>query len=391
VIGRTILLAAGFGLCGVCQAPAQIDPYARNLLHLGYDQPLAGRGPHAAYAYYYYNDPAFQNTNMALRCAVAPVYFDGELGFRQLLSPNTDVGLALNGGGFNDNYYEIRHGHYLRDESFDGYGGGAALKLYHRLNPGQMIPLNAVLSSGFRYSTYAKTSKTDPNFELPEERVTMSVRAGLRLAGKEPVLYPDLAMELSIWYERQWRLTEDNEYGFSNDREVQPTLDMYWMYAGLNYAWTNIGTQFTFALTAGGAHDADRFGAARMGSVLPLAAEFPLILPGYYYQEISAERFAHLSASYVFPLSANHRWQLRVGGTTSYVDYVPGLEESGHWHTGVGPDLSYTSEHNTWRIVLRYGYGINAERNSGEGAHSIGLLCQFNFGPEPNWRHLLRW
>lgn len=391
MIWRIILLAVGLVWGGLCLAPAQIDPYARNLLQLGYDQPLAGRGPHAAYAYYYYNDPAFLNTNMALRLAVAPVYFDGELGFRELLSPTTDVGLALNGGGFNDNYYEIRQGHYLRSESFEGYGGGGALKLYQRLNPGQMIPLNAVFSGGFRYSTYKETSKTDPAFEVPDERMTMSVRAGLRLAGKEPVLYPDLAMEVSIWYERQWRQANDDAYGFSNDREVQPTLDLYWMYAGLNYSWTNTGTQFTFALTAGGSHDADRFGSARLGGVLPLAAEFPLILPGYYYQEISADRFAHVSASYSLPLSDNRRWRFRIGATSAYVDYVPGLEQSGHWHTGVGPDLSYTSAKDTWRIVLRYGYGINAERENGAGAHSIGLLCQFNFGPNPNWRHLLRW
>lgn len=385
------MLGIGFAICAKLPASAQIDPYARNLLQLGYDQPLAGRGPQAAYAYYYYNDPSFLNTNMALRLAVAPVYFDGELGFRELLSPYTDVGLALSGGGFNDNYYEIRQGHYLRDESFEGYGGGAALKLYHRLNPDQMIPLNVVLSGGFHYSTYDTTSKTAPQFELPDERVNLSVRAGLRLAGKEPMLYPDLAMELSVWYERQWRLVEDKYYGFGNDREVAPALDLYWLYAGLNYSWTNVGTQFTFALTAGGSHHADRFSAARLGGVLPLAAEFPLILPGYYYQEISAARFAHLSASYVFPLSENHRWQLRCGGTTSYVDYVPGLAQSGHWHTGVGPDLSYTSKYDTWRIVLRYGYGFNAERKNGEGAHSIGLLCQFNFGPDPNWKHLLRW
>ncbi|MCO5051842.1 MAG: hypothetical protein M9920_06020 [Verrucomicrobiae bacterium] len=380
-------LALGAGL----PARAQIDPYARNLLQLGYDQPLAGRGPQAAYAYYYYNNPHFQRTNLALRVAVAPVYFDGELGFREALSPHTDLGLAVSGGGFNDNYYEIRQGHYHRDESFEGYGGGAALKLYHRLNPDQLIPLNYVLSGGFHYSTYDTTSETAPAFELPDERVNLSVRTGLRLAGREPVLYPDLAMELSVWYEHEWRLVEDRYYGFGNDRKVVPSVGTYWLYAGLNYSWTNSGTQFTAALTSGGSHHSDRFSAARLGGVLPLAAEFPLTLPGYYYQEISAARFTHLSVSYLVSLSANHRWQLRLGGTSSHVEYVSGFNQSTHWHTGVGPDLSYTSPNDTWRVILRYGYGINAERNHGSGAHSIGLLCQFNFGPEPNWRHLLRW
>lgn len=383
-------MICGLGCGGVVLASAQIDPYARNLLQLGYDQPLTGRGPHAAYAYYYYNNPAFVNTNLALRLAVAPVYFDGELGFRELLSPTTDVGLGIRGGGYNDNYYEVRQGSYRRDESFDGFGGGTALKLYQRLNPSQMIPLNAVVSGGFHYSTYAATDETAPQFELPDERVTTFVRTGLRLAGKEPLLDPDLAMELSVWYEKQWRMSEDRDYGFANDRRVEPTTDLYWLYAGLNYAWTNRGTQLTFAFMAGGSDNADRFSAWRLGGVLPLAAEFPLILPGYYYQEISAQRFLHASASYLFPLSDNHRWQLRVGATSSYVDYAPGLEQPNHWNTGVGTGLSYTSAYNTWRVVLRYGYGINALRDGEEGAHSVGLLCQFNFGPEPPWKNVLR-
>lgn len=385
---KSILCAVCWGISSL--AFAQIDPYDRNLLQLGYDQALAGRGPQAAYVYYYYNDASFLNTNQALRLAIAPVYFDGEWGFRELLSPHTDLGLALSGGGFNDNYYEIRPGGYRRDESFEGYGGGAAVKLYHRINPEQIIPLNAVLQGGFHYSTYEKTDETAAQFRLPDERFNTFVRAGLRLAGKEPMLYPDLAMELSVWYERQWRFVEDNDYGFAADRRVKPTTDLYWLYATLNYAWTNRGTQCTFSFMVGGSEDADRFSAWRLGGVLPLAAEFPLMLPGYYYQEISAQRFAHASASYLLPLSENHRWQLRLGATSAYVDYVPGLGQSGHCHTGVGPDLSYTSERNTWRVILRYGWGFNAERQGHDGAHSVGLLCQFNFGPEPAWKQLLR-
>lgn len=370
-------------------AHAQIDPYSRNLLQLGYDQALVGRGPQAAYVYYYYNNPAFLRTNLALRLAVAPVYFDGELGFREFLSPHTAAGVALRGGGFNDNYYEVRQGRYLRSESFTGYGGGAALKLYHRMNPGQMIPLHAVGQAGFHYSTYATTDKTDLAFEVPDDRMNTFVRVGLRLAGKEPMLYPDLGMEVSVWYEHQWQFN-DSSYGFANDRSIEPTTSRYWLYAGLNYAWTNRGTQITFALTAGGSERADRFSGWRLGGVLPLAAEFPLIMPGYYYQEISAQRFVHLTTSYLLPLSANHCWQLRLGATTAFVDYVPGLSQPGHWHTGIGPDLSYTSPGESWRIVLRYGYGFNALRDGREGAHSVGLLCQLNLGLDPALKKRLR-
>ena len=76
---RTLPVTIGLVLGSASMAPAQIDPYARNLLQLGYDQSLPGKGPQAVYAYYYNNNPEFLRTNIALRLAVAPIYFDGEI------------------------------------------------------------------------------------------------------------------------------------------------------------------------------------------------------------------------------------------------------------------------------------------------------------------------
>ena len=140
-------MAIGLVLGSASMALAQVDPNPRSLLQLGYDQFLAGQGPQSLYAYYYYNNPAFLRTNVALRLAMAPIYLDGEIGFRQLL-PHADVGIGIYGGGFGDNYYEVRQGHYYKSESFYGHGGGASLSLYHRLNPGQLIPLNVVVRGG---------------------------------------------------------------------------------------------------------------------------------------------------------------------------------------------------------------------------------------------------
>ncbi len=358
-------------------ARAQVDPYPRSLLQLGYDQSLSGTGPQSLYAYYYFNNPAFLRTNMALRLAVAPVYFYGELGFRQVL-PRTDFGIGLRGGAFGENYYEINQGQYIKGESFDGSGGGASLNLYHLVDPGYLIPLNVIVQAGGDYTAYSATHKTDARFQLPEDGPSTFARAGLRFAGKEPMLYADLAMEVSVWYEQQWRFN-DGPYGFAGDRAVVPSTGLYWLYAGLSYAWTNTGNQFTFALTAGGSDNADRFSAYRLGGVLPLAAEFPLTLPGYYYQEISAAGFVHLSASYVAPLSADHRWQLRLEAASAYVDYLPGFQQPNHWNTGAGPSLSFTSRSEVWRVILRYGYGFNALRDGREGAHSVGVLYQYNF------------
>src|SRR4030095_5645277 len=104
-IRRMAFCLGGLLLLTVRACIAQIDPYSRNLLQLGYDQPIECHAPQALYAYYYHNNPEFIRTNIALRLAVAPVYFDGELGFKQLISPSTHFGIGLYGGAFGDNFY----------------------------------------------------------------------------------------------------------------------------------------------------------------------------------------------------------------------------------------------------------------------------------------------
>jgi hypothetical protein len=357
---------------------AQIDPEHRNLLELGYDQPLEGQGPQGIYAYYYYNNPDFFNTNLDLRVAVAPAYVDGELGFKQLLSPTTDVGLGFNGGMFGANYYEVRQGQFYKNESFNGDGGGAALSVYQLLNPGMLIPINLVARGGMRDSTFTDTSDTAGNFTLPGNQVEGYTREGIRVAGKEPVLYPDLGLELSVWFEREWRL-DSQQYGFNDDRSISPNVDLYWLYAGLNYAWTNSGQKIEFAFTAGGSSGADRFSAWRLGGVLPLVSEFPLTLPGYYYEELTATSFQHYYADYDVPLDSEHRWDFRLEAATAHLDYLPGDAQRSNWQTGAGVGLSFAPKNKNFEIILRYGYGFNAIRDGKEGAQSVGLLFQYNF------------
>lgn len=360
-------------------ALAQVDPYHRNLLHLGYDQPIDRQGPQGIYAYYYYNNPETIGTNMALRLAVAPVYLDGEFGFRQLLSPTTHLGIGFYGGGFGDNYYEVRQGDYRRSESFYGHGGGTSLSIYQLMNPRMRIPLNLVARAGFRYSTFSETSDTADDFELPDGRPMPYVRAGLRLGGKQPILYPDLGLEVSVWYERQWRLNE-GAYGFNRDRTMEGRTDLYWAFAGMDHAWTNAGHKASFATTAGGSSGADRFSAWRPGGVLPLVAEFPLMLPGYYYQELTVKRFVHFYASYLLSIDRANRVQVRFEAATALLTYLRDFEQPDPWQTGMGVGLSFTPKNKLFRVVLRYGYGFNAIRDNGqEGSHSVGMLFQYDF------------
>ena len=67
----------------------------------------------------------------------------------------------------------------------------------------------------------------------------------------------------------------------------EPNSHLFWGRALLAYTMPEWKHYFSVALTAGTSANADRFSAYRLGSVLPLASEFPLNLPGYYFQEIT--------------------------------------------------------------------------------------------------------
>jgi hypothetical protein len=374
---RTILFT-GLTLSIAPGAFAQIDPSKRELIQMGYNQPLQGRGPLAAYGFYYLNKPEFlKQTNLTLRLAMAPVYMDSELGLAGALGPNTDVGIGLAGGGFADGYSEVHAGKYERDESFLGHGGEISSSIYHLFNPGQRIPLYAVLRGAAHYSAFSEDDKTGDTFVLPEDQFNFRVRAGFRWGGREPLMQPDLAMEVSVWYEGEFR-TKPGLYGYGMDRELEHNPSLFWGRALLAYTLPECKHNFGLNLTAGSGTKLDRLSAYRLGGNLPLYSEFPLSLPGYYFQEITARSFFLLGGNYSLPLDANQRWRLAASASVARVDYLDGLEQPGHWHSGVGGGLVYRSPSDSWQVAVAYGYGFEAIRDGGRGAQSLAILVQFD-------------
>jgi hypothetical protein len=359
------------------RCPAQIDPIERNLVELGYDQALIGHGPDAAYAYYYFNRPDFLGDDIALRMVLAPAYLDSELGFKGLISKYTDFGVGLTGGAFGDNFYDVEQGRYIETRSFYGSGGGSALSLYQLVDPGFKIPLTAVARVGFHYASYFDANTTGSHFKVPPDQLNAYDRFGLRLGGKQPILYPALGMELSAWYQRE-RHFDDDPYGYHGDRVITPDTDLYWAVASLDYTSKDTGDRLSFATTAGGSTNADLFTAWRLGGVLPLGSELPLIIPGYYYEELTATRFVHFYGSYSVPLDHRRRWNLGFEAATARLVYFPGYAQTSNWQSGVGTRITFAAN-KSYKIVLRYGYGINAIRYGRLGSDSVGLLFQYDF------------
>ena len=367
-------------------ASAQIDPVKRDLIQIGYNGALEGRQPFSGYAFYYHNQPDFlQNTNLTLRLAVAPTYVDSELGILNGLGENTDIGIGAAGGAFADSYNEIHGGKYYPEQSFDGYGAETSLSFYHCFDPNELIPLNLVVRFTPHYTAYGRND-TAPDFVLPNDHLDGSVRAGLRFGGVEPTLFPALAMELSVWYEGHFR-SNSGYYGYTTpgDPNYDPyhlnrQSQLFWSEAALSYTFSNTQQNVYIRLTAGTSVDADRFSAYRLGSFLPLIAEFPLSLPGYFYQEISAKQFVLLNGSYLVPISKKYHFDFAFNGSAAVVDYLQGTGQPGSWLTGVSGGLLWHSPSDRLKVMADYAYGFNAIRNGRRGANSIGFLLQIDLG-----------
>lgn len=374
--GRGAPLAGLLTLALPGLADAQIDPRHRELLQLGLHETLEGRGPLRGYGYLYINEPDYLGKGRTVRLALAPVYVDTELGLRSALSPNTDLGLGLAGGGYADGYSEIRHGRYLRGESFSGHGLRGAIALYHRFNPIGPVPVFGVFRIEERHAFYQRDKQTEPSFSLPPTQAETRLKMGVRAGGVEPVALPGRAAELSLWYEGRWRLNP-GAYGYEGDRRVEPNAHLFWSRALVAWPFKN-DRRLIASLTGGTARNPDRFSVFRLGGVLPMAAEFPLSMPGYYYEEVSARNFGLLNVSWIRPLSEDLKtWVGTLSAATAVVEYAPGLEQPQKSHTGVGAGLGYLGK--AWQSFVEYGYGFNAVRGHGNGAHSIAMRLQYDF------------
>jgi hypothetical protein len=366
---------------------AQIDPEKRRLAQFGFNQPIEGRSPISGYGFYYLNQPHFFHTNLTLRLAIAPVYVDGELGYSGLLGPNTDLAVGVAGGAFADSFSEIRRGKYLEEESFLGHGGEVSLSLYHRFNPEATVPLWLVLRAAAHQSYYTEDD-TAKGFELPEDRAELRLRTGFRLGGQEPSMTEPLALELSVWHEAQFR-DKSGSYGFANDRNVEASSHLFWARALMKYTFDESEQLIEASVTAGTSIHADRFSAYRLGGVLPFASEFPLNIPGYYFQELTARRFMLLNVQYSFPIEPSKNWRVSTFAATGPIDYLEPLAQPGHWHSGVGGGITYISPAGAWLATLIFSHGFDAMRSHGRGANQIGLLLQYDF--EAKRRGKSRW
>lgn len=359
-------------------ASAQLDPEPRANLELGVEGPLRGNGPLSGYGFFLWNRPHFIEEDWYWRVIFAPTYLTSELVRDRWPADGHAIGLGLAGGFFPYDFDEFREGNHKERESFWGHGGETTFTYYRRLKIAELVPLEGQLRLRPQYVVYQRSWETAPQFRLPVDTAIYSARAGIRVGGEPPELLPDVALEASFWYEVSYRQNA-GPYGFPEAPiRVQQTTQRAWARGGGIITVTKTHTARVF-FTAGAAHTPDALSSFRLGSALPFRHEFPLVLHGYYVDEVFARRFWLLNASYRFPLwPGSERVRLQLAGDYAQVDYLEGHALPRRTLRGVGAKLTVALTPRTM-LILGYGYGLDAPRDGRFGGHEANTLIEFKF------------
>ena len=374
------LLAALFAALAV-PSRAQIDTERRVLLEGGYEQGFLQPGPKAPYAYAYMNIPEVAGSSSALRMAVAPVYVDAELGLIDVLGKWSDAGIGFSGGGYALGQTEVRRGDEKRGESFTGHGGGPSLSLYPHLGHVGPVPISGIARAGASWSDYRRDYATAPEFVLPPNEWTGTLRFGIRAGGQPPGLDKAPSGEISFWYEARDR-EHGGAYGYNGDRVAERATHLYWTRMLFTYAFPD-NRRLGLGANLGSGTSVDRFSAYRVGGMLLNNSEFPMALPGYFSQEIAAEKVAHLWLRVGKPLTSERRVVFNVFAAGATIKPVPTTDAGGAQHFGVGIGMEFAPRKAALRGELKYGYSPTALRSGGRGGQGVALTLELNLGETP--------
>lgn len=282
-----------------------MDAERRTRFEVGVEAPLRGNGPLSGYGYVFLTRPYVLHENLYLRAAIAPIYATGELIRDRWPTTHSALGFGLAGGILAASHLAFRDGGFDKARSFSGDLVEGTLAYYVR-GPllGGLLPLEGQVRLLPTYVMYHRTGDTSLRFRLPEDSAVYRMRAGIRLGGVPPDLFPEVAAELSLWHLLSYREAA-GRFGLpERPQETEHLTQATWLRLGGIYSFR--GTQASAFLTAGVAGDTDALSAFRLGGGLRMRTEFPFLLHGYNVDEILARRFWLVNLAYRFRAPWSH-------------------------------------------------------------------------------------
>lgn len=359
-------------------ASAQIDDTKRLLLEGGYEGGLGSPGPASPYAFLYVNRPGAAGPGSAWRLALAPVYLDTELGLPRAFGGRTDIGLGFSGGGYAFGNAQVHRGDEKTGESYIGHGLAPSVSLYPRIGDVGQVPVSGVFRLSAVYTDFQRADRTDESYEPPPDEWTGVARAGVRAGGVEPGMDRGRAAEASLWAETRVR-DRPASYGYAGDRYARRNVNLIW--ARVQLSLPAGSARVSGGLNAGSGGQIGRLTAYRLGGMLTQTSEFPLILPGYFAQEISARRFVHAWAQTALPAGDSKRFTIEFTAAAANVSPVRGTDPGGVGHAGLAAGFGFSPPDGALRAGLTYGFAPTALRGKRRGAQAFALVVEIDFLP----------
>jgi len=369
IVGVAILLL-------VSAAHAQVDPHKRTNLEAGIEAPFRGNAPLDGYVFLYVNRPDFPSTDWYSRVIIAPTYVTGEI-VRDFAGHA--FGLGIDGGEFQNSVYDYRSGLLDKAESFQGGGAGATLSYYWRqLKIGGVVPVEGMLRFRPQYVSYDTGSETSSNFALPGDTGIYAFRAGVRVGGMPPELFPKEALEVSAYHEARYR-DSSGQFGLPNRQQFTDHFTQAtWGRAGaILPVW--LDHTISLFITGGVAEKSDTLSVFRLGGPFRFRAELPLVLHGYNINEVYAKSFGLINLSYRLQPIRELDWLgLQFSADYARVDFPSDHTLPHHNLPALGADI-VAQMGKAGLLVLGYGYGFDAPRPRQSGAQEAHIMFEKKF------------
>jgi hypothetical protein len=327
------------------------------------------------FGFYWFNEDHYPWTNTALRVIFAGIFADAELSY--FLRANTNIAVGVGGGGglFLESLTPYDRGERLTQQSFYGDTAYARVFVNETIPNPTPLPINVRGTYGVAGAFYRDTSGTR-NFVIPNDFLTQTLTAELRLGGIEPGIAAIRGAELYISLDANYRT------GFEPFGPVGGTFpahtDYQRAFASLSGKIPITGTTLYARLCGGLGEHIDELSAWKLGGNLIGAESLSFQLHGYYLRELFADDFGLANLDWSFPLLPNRKLTGHLYGDWAVVK--PPLPQPADFHNyfGTGAGLGFLGPCRT-RCLLTYGYGINAVRNGDRGGHEVGLAVEKQF------------
>ena len=227
--------------------------------------------------------------------------------------------------------------------------------------------------------TFFRDTSTTLNFQRPDDFLTQSVTAELRLGGIEPGLTAKRGAELHILADANYRSGFDP---FGPNGAPFPAHVQYDRLFGALGGKIPLGPTVLVARTSGGLGEhLDELSAWKLGGNMVNIDPYGYTIHGYYTREIFADDFGLANLEFAFPITNWHKLTGHLYGDYAIVnqlDVTVGKTMGWHSFFGVGAGIGFNTFWDT-TFLISYGYGINAVRNGDRGGHEVGIALERKF------------